>query len=256
MQLDDAHAGTANYDSANPSKKHEYKQHKADNAHCGYHCDLHWSQTECGRLSSSPITCHSSPKPKSAGGADAHGKFSLSSAAAAAAAIAAAAAFFADNFAVWIGHITASCKLFEFGGSQGGREASVELLREQYLAQNWDIPVQIRSIAVFKTIHGCKNMKYMIEELRKKYPDRVPCIVRFDGHVMKFMVPEETNGSAFIVCMRAQLKRKKYISLTADRAIFVFHDGKLLPGTVPLSDLDIDKTKPLMLDVQLENVFG
>ena len=96
----------------------------------------------------------------------------------------------------------------------------------------------------------------IIQKLRKTYPSRVPCVVRFDGHVMKFMVPADTDGSSFLVCMRAQLKRRHYISLTADRAIFVFHDGKLLPGTLPLSDLDIDKTKPLTFEVQLENVFG
>ena len=95
-----------------------------------------------------------------------------------------------------------------------------------------------------------------VEKLRQAYPNRVPCVVHFQKHVMKFMVPADTTGAAFIVCMRAQMKRKKHIPMTAERAIFVFHKNKLIPGTTPLADLDIDKTKALEFEVQLENVFG
>ena len=96
----------------------------------------------------------------------------------------------------------------------------------------------------------------IISKLRTTYPSRIPCVVLFKDHVMKFMVPADTTGSSFLVCIRVQLKKRKYISLTADRAIFVFHNNKQLPGPLPLSDLDIDKSKPLTFEVQLENVFG
>ena len=96
----------------------------------------------------------------------------------------------------------------------------------------------------------------IVASLRKEYPTRVPCLVRFQGHEMKFMVPRDTTGGAFMVCMRAQLKKRKHLPLHAEKAIFIFHDNKLLPNTMPLSDLDTDKTKTLKFEIQLENTFG
>ena len=96
----------------------------------------------------------------------------------------------------------------------------------------------------------------VVQKLRETYPTRVPCLVRFQGNVIKLMVPGSTTGASFMLCIRAQLKRRKHMSLTAERAIFVFHNNKLLPGTTPLADLDTDKDKSLEFEVQLENVFG
>ena len=96
----------------------------------------------------------------------------------------------------------------------------------------------------------------MVKKLRVTYPNRVPCLVRFQGNVIKLMVPGNTTGASFMLCIRAQLKRRKLMSLTAERAIFVFYGDKLLPGTTPLADLDTDKDKALEFEVQLENVFG
>ena len=96
----------------------------------------------------------------------------------------------------------------------------------------------------------------IVEKLRKSYPDRVPCLVNFEGHKMKFMVPGNTSGGAFLVCMRTQLKKRKHLPLHADKAIFVFHRNRLMCNTTPLSDLDTNKGEALEFDIQLENTFG
>ena len=96
----------------------------------------------------------------------------------------------------------------------------------------------------------------VVKRLRIEYPTRVPCIVNFEGKEMKFMVPRDTTGGAFLVCMRAQLKKRKYLPQNAEKALFIFHENKLLPNTMPLSDLDTDKSKTLHFVIQLENTFG
>ena len=63
----------------------------------------------------------------------------------------------ADFLAVWMGHMTVPCIGTALDATQGGREASVCKLLEQYFAQKRDIRLHIRCIVVFKIATGYMN---------------------------------------------------------------------------------------------------
>jgi GABA(A) receptor-associated protein len=67
--------------------------------------------------------------------------------------------------------------------------------------------------------------------LRKKYPDRIPCIISYSNKIhlknpkTKFLVPDDLTFGCFIFLLR------KYMFIRPDESIFVFINNILVPST-------------------------
>ena len=99
------------------------------------------------------------------------------------------------------------------------------------------------------------------ENIRAKYPDRVPCIVERSGKSKnlpvldkkKYLVPNDLTFGQFIYVIR------KRINIKSDQALFLFIDNTLPPSNCLMSSLYNeykDATGFLMITYAAENTFG
>eukprot|EP01033_Poteriospumella_lacustris_P010332 gene10332-7341_t len=112
----------------------------------------------------------------------------------------------------------------------------------------------------FKQEHTFEQRKAESDRVRAKYPDRVPVICeKLDKSKMedidkkKYLVPSDLTCGQFLYVIRKRLK------LPAEKAIFLFVDGKLPPSTAMLNaiyETNKDKDGFLYMSYSDENVFG
>ena len=95
-----------------------------------------------------------------------------------------------------------------------------------------------------------------IAVLRERYPDHVPCHIKFEGAtVLKLILPCCTRVCEMHLCVRKRMITKG-IRVRAEEALFVFVDGMVPASSSFISDFDIDKTQPVTFEVQRETTFG
>lgn len=99
----------------------------------------------------------------------------------------------------------------------------------------------------------------MSEALLKKYPDRIPIIIRPGNNVIqviekiKYLVPKTMKVSEFMIILRKKSK------LDPKQAIFLFVGDVLPPSTAEFSQLYRQHADPdgfLYITYSLENTFG
>jgi len=99
------------------------------------------------------------------------------------------------------------------------------------------------------------------ENILKKYPNRIPVIVEKnlicnninDIDKNKYLVPEELTIGQFIFIIRKRLK------LSADKALFIFINSKLIPTHTLMKDVYLnekDEDNFLYIIYASENTFG
>jgi len=99
------------------------------------------------------------------------------------------------------------------------------------------------------------------ENILKKYPNRIPVIVEKnaickninDIDKNKYLVPEELTIGQFIFIIRKRLK------LSADKALFIFINSKLIPTHTLMKDVYLnekDEDNFLYITYASENTFG
>ena len=95
-----------------------------------------------------------------------------------------------------------------------------------------------------------------ISALRVKYPDYVPCIIRFENAVvLKLLLPCCTRVSEAHICVRKRMLSKG-ISVRPEEALFMFVNGKLPVSSSFISDYDTDELNPVTFEMQRETTFG
>ena len=92
--------------------------------------------------------------------------------------------------------------------------------------------------------------------LRKKWPDKIPCVVRYSEQEIKLLMPLEFTVAQLQFHIRRQLLRRGLLQTNKQKALFLFKHKTLLSGTTALSDLDTDGTQALCITCEEENVFG
>ena len=113
----------------------------------------------------------------------------------------------------------------------------------------------------FKSEHSFFKRKDESEYIRLKYPDRIPVICEKDPRSggdfelikTKFLVPQTLTVGQFVYVIRKQ------ISLSPEKAIFLFVNNELPPTSALMSEIyekhkEIDNF--LFFHVALENTFG
>ena len=99
------------------------------------------------------------------------------------------------------------------------------------------------------------------ENILKKYPNRIPVIVEKntickninDIDKNKYLVPDELTIGQFIFIIRKRLK------LSADKALFIFINSKLIPTHTLMKDVYLnekDEDNFLYIIYASENTFG
>ena len=95
-----------------------------------------------------------------------------------------------------------------------------------------------------------------ISALRAKYPDYVPCRVKFEGAVvLRLLLPCCTRVCEMHICVRKRMLSKG-LSVRPEEALFMFVDGKLPVSSSFISDYDTDKSNPVTFEMQRETTFG
>ncbi|ORX88290.1 microtubial binding protein [Anaeromyces robustus] len=112
----------------------------------------------------------------------------------------------------------------------------------------------------FKEENPFEIRKEESERMRKKYPDRIPCIVEkseksdiIDIDKVKFLVPADLNIGQFVYVIRKRIK------LNSDKAIYIFINGTLPPTAAQMSliyDEHKDEDGFLYVKYAGENGFG
>ncbi|ORX43810.1 autophagy-related protein 8 precursor [Piromyces finnis] len=112
----------------------------------------------------------------------------------------------------------------------------------------------------FKEEHPFEIRKEESERMRKKYPDRIPCIVEKSERSdidnidkVKFLVPSDLNIGQFVYVIRKRIK------LNPDKAIYIFINGTLPPTAAQMSliyDEHKDDDGFLYVKYAGENGFG
>ena len=95
-----------------------------------------------------------------------------------------------------------------------------------------------------------------ILRIRKMWPDKIPCVVTFNTHNIKLIMPREFNVAQLMMHVRRQLMKREIISTHKEKALFMFKGQSILSGTTVLSDLDTDSGSAMKFICQEENVFG
>ena len=91
--------------------------------------------------------------------------------------------------------------------------------------------------------------------LRVRYPNHVPCVVQFEKHTLKLLIPRYSTMCEFHMCVRKRLV-KKDVSLKPEDAIFLFTEGKMPPSSAVIRDYDSKSPAPITFVAQREATFG
>ena len=90
----------------------------------------------------------------------------------------------------------------------------------------------------YKQAHSLPSRRAEAARIRQKYPDRVPVIVeRYTGSDIenidktKYLVPADMTVGQFVYVIRKRLR------LSADKAIFIYVGGNVLPPTGALMNV-------------------
>lgn len=105
-----------------------------------------------------------------------------------------------------------------------------------------------------------KLTKHKVKELKKKFPQRIPCVVlknkqsKLDNlKKNKFLVPEDITIGQFIFIIR------KNLTIKSSQALFLFCNKKIIPNTLLMSQIfkeQKNKKNYLEFEYMEENVFG
>ena len=100
----------------------------------------------------------------------------------------------------------------------------------------------------------------MSEKILKKYPDKIPVIVKKfkntdlpDIKKSKFIVPKDMIFTNFLYIIR------KHINISSEKAIFVTINGKVCPSNSTLGEIYDDMKNDdgfLYIQYSCENTFG
>lgn len=114
----------------------------------------------------------------------------------------------------------------------------------------------------FKDMHSFEKRKAESSRMRHKFPDKIPIIVEKDVHSKnvpnidknKYLVPDELIVGQFLHIIRKRIK------LSAEKGLFIFINGSILPPTASLiSNIYaeyVDDDGFLYLTYSGDNVFG
>ena len=114
---------------------------------------------------------------------------------------------------------------------------------------------------MYKKNNPIEKRKKESENIRKKYPNRIPVIVEKSSKCKdineidknKFLVPEDLTIGQFIFVIRKRLK------ITPEKALFIFINNKLVPTHSLMSQIysdEKDEDNFLYIDYSSENTFG
>ena len=115
----------------------------------------------------------------------------------------------------------------------------------------------------YKKTKTFEERKKESDDIREKYPDRVPCIIEKltnDHDTLipeidknKYLVPKDLNVGQLMYVIRKRIK------ITPEKALFIFCDGKVLQCNQTIDslyDLNKDKDGFLYLIYSGEATFG
>ena len=95
----------------------------------------------------------------------------------------------------------------------------------------------------------------MLDRLRLKHPDHVPCIFMMPGEKkLKILMPREATVSHALLAARQRWQVDQKVTET--EALFSFIDGKMCVGTKRLAQLDINPPQAVVFQVRREDTFG
>lgn len=94
-------------------------------------------------------------------------------------------------------------------------------------------------------------------QLRRKYPDRLPCIVTYKGaqKPLKLLAPKDLTMGQILHVIRT----RRFSNLSPQEAIFMFVNGTMTPSSSTLSQVYFEHHNledMLEIEVQKENTFG
>ena len=97
-------------------------------------------------------------------------------------------------------------------------------------------------------------MNRTVAALRKKHPDRVPCLTHLpDGTTMKLLFHKDDTIATFMYTVR---KKWDSDTLGPGDALFAICGQKMCTGTTRLGTLDTDPDSTVVFYVKRESTYG
>ena len=79
-------------------------------------------------------------------------------------------------------------------------------------------------------------MDKSILRIRKKFPNKLPCVVEFEGNRLKFIVPKDLSVSELMVHIRNQIEAKKLCDKSRSSAFFLMRGATMMQGTMTMQE--------------------
>ncbi len=99
------------------------------------------------------------------------------------------------------------------------------------------------------------DMDKSIIRIRKKFPNKLPCVVDFEGTTLKFIVPKDLSVAELMVHIRNQVQAKKLCKQNRSSAFFLMRGATMLQGTMTMQEA-VGDSDSAELTCSRENVFG
>ena len=99
-------------------------------------------------------------------------------------------------------------------------------------------------------------MDQSVSRIRARFPNKVPCLVKYNEHTMKFILPTDLTYAELSMHVRKQIAEKGYSDGSKSRAYFLMRDSSMPQGTMTVGEDTKDLTGALELHCREENVFG
>tara|TARA_B100000900_G_scaffold320166_1_gene279361 strand:- start:380 stop:700 length:321 start_codon:yes stop_codon:yes gene_type:complete len=100
-----------------------------------------------------------------------------------------------------------------------------------------------------------RDMDKSILRIRKKFPNKLPCVVEFEGNRLKFIVPKDLSVSELMVHVRNQIEAKKLCDKSRSSAFFLMRGATMMQGTMTMQEA-VGGDHDAVLTCSRENVFG
>eukprot|EP00937_MAST-01D_sp_MAST-1D-sp2_P001882 g1882.t1 len=86
-----------------------------------------------------------------------------------------------------------------------------------------------------QTLRRC-DMDQSILRIRKKFPNKLPCVVDFEGTKLKFIVPKDLSVAELMVHIRNQVVAKKLSKESRSSAFFLMRGATMMQGTMTMQE--------------------